>query len=613
MRACWKRLLACCLVFVLLLAGCSTGGDPADTTASDSDSETGTGDIVDPITTLTLVENGLSNYTVVYPEGCDTTITRAARSLISKVKSYTGAKLEETDDYLKSGAVASDYEILIGNTNREETKTVAATLLSSEWTVQTVGTKLVIVGAKDNGTVNAADYFVEKILKKTEGLSAGTTAGTFRYTSDLDFTHHVAYSIQNLSIDGVSIASYKIVTPAGGDVENYLARLLRRHLSTYTGYALDLVTDAETYDYEIRIGKTARTVGTVTEGKATVTVGNGSMEILWDTDFGMTAAFSLLEDEVFSNLHSSIALTKEDSYSAKVTVQSNAEKSGEMRIMYHNVWGYVSEKDNNQISIRPDIALSIYRAYAPDILGLQECSETYRAQGTVLFDWLKQSYTEVSFTDYGGEWEPIFYRSDLFEQVDAGFACLKKSWRVYGTTWVVLRRKSDGQVFAVTNSHFGILGDSDQINDAQTLADTVSTILERYGKISVFSGGDFNCNTTSESFTLLKEAGQIPIRTLAKETTDLAPHHGSFQYNTDHDLYPLQATTSKGWSDAIDHITVSGVKPIIERYDIVNYSLANTASDHCAHFADVTLVQQTEIAEGDSNNLTHVDFSDLFA
>lgn len=44
---------------------------------------------------------------------------------------------------------------------------------------------------------------------------------------------------------------------------------------------MEIVTDAgEAAEYEIRIGKTARTTGEEPQGKATVTVGEKSMEIL---------------------------------------------------------------------------------------------------------------------------------------------------------------------------------------------------------------------------------------------------------------------------------------------------------------------------------------------
>lgn len=615
----WKRLLSVGCLLALLLVGCSGAGTPS--TGSDSGTA-GESSTQEPpqILELALVQNGVSQYSIVYPEDADTAIVRAARTLSRELKSYTGATLEATDDYLKKGATAPEYEILIGDTNRAETATVKADLMSTEYTVRAVGTKLVILGGSDNATVKAADYFVEKMLKKAAGLSAGTTNGTYLFTSDQDYTKRSQYNIRSITLNGVSIASYQIVTPASGDVEGYLARLLKRHLSNYAGIRLEIVTDAQAAgEYEIRIGQTVRTTATVESGKATATVGEKAMELLWDTDFGMTTAYNLLTDEIFSNLNSTIALKTGDAFRANVTVPTNVEKTGEMRIMYHNVWGYINADGSNPISIRPDVALTVYRAYQPDVLCLQECSGVYRTGGTALFAWLAESYTEICFSGEGGTGNPIFYRTDLFEAVETGYAKSRPGDK--GTTWAVLKRKSDNKLFGVTNSHFAAdtnagddptLGNEYRVQDATTMANAAKAITEKYGKISVFCGGDFNTSKTGDPYRALTDAGLVNIRSVAAECTDLSPHHGSFAYNSEFDLYSLQSSVTAPSEWAIDHLMLYGVKPNVARYDVVSYGLASTASDHSPHFADVTLAEQTELTEGDANDLTHIGFEDLF-
>lgn len=615
----WKRLLSACSLLALLLVGCGGTGNhtPSDTSGSGTAGESDT-QAPPPIVELALVENGASQYQIVYPEDADTAIVRVARTVARELQSYTGAELTVTDDFLKTDATAPTYEILIGETNRTETVTVKADLMSTEYTVRAVGTKLVILGGSDNATAKAGDHFVEKILKKG-GLTAGTTNGTFRFSSEQDYTKRSQYNIRSITVNGVAITSYKIVTPASGDVENYLAKLLKRHIALYSGMVLDIVTDETENDYEIRIGKTARTTASVTDGKATAAVSEKAIEILWDTDFGLTDAYNLLADQVFSNLNANIALKNGDSFSATVEIPNNVQKSGELRIMYHNVWGYINADGSNPISVRPDIALTVYRAYQPDVLCLQECSGVYRTGGKALFKYLGENYTEVCYGDQGGTGNPIFYRTDLFNAVETGYAKSRPGDK--GTTWVVLERKSDGKRFGVTNSHFAadtnagddpVLGNQYRVEDAETMANTAKAITAKYGKISVFCGGDFNTNKSGDPYRTLTDAGLTNVRMVAFKATDLSPYQGSFPYVKEYDLYGIQGALSTSADNAIDHLMYYGVEPEVIRYDAVSYALACTASDHAPHFADVNLANVQEFLEGDPNDMTTVDFDGLF-
>lgn len=616
MKNCWKRLAAVLSLSALLLVGCAKGNTPADGTTAGG-TETDAPEVTQP---LTLVEQGRSGYTIVYPENADTKVIRAARSLGSALKNYTGADIKDQDDYLAKDAAAPELEILVGLTNRPESTETYKELAAGEYTVRIVGKKLVILGGNDNGTANAEDYFVEKVLKVTEGLSAGTTNGTLIFTAEQSYTQRSKYNIRSLTLNGVAMSSFRMVIPANGSLEGYFAKLLKRHLTNYAGINMEIVTDAgEAAEYEIRIGKTARTTGEEPQGKATVTVGEKSMEILWSSGFGFLAAYEMICAQVFSNLQANIALKTGDSWEAKESVPANVEKSGEMRIMFHNVWGYINADGSNPISMRPDVALSVYQSYQPDVLCLQECSNAYRTGGKALFRWLGENYTEVSFPNEGGTGNPIFYNKMLFEAVETGYKKSRSGDK--GTTYAVLRRKSDGKLFGVTNSHFAantnagddpVLGNEYRVQDAETMAATAQAIVAKYGKISVFSGGDFNTNKNGDPYQALTKAGLNNIRGIAKDCTTLSPYYKTFAYNADYDFYNLQnsLTTDSEW--AIDHLMYFGATPGVSRYDVVNYSLALTASDHAAHFADVTLPDVQDFREGNPDDLTRIDFDDLF-
>lgn len=190
-----------------------------------------------------------------------------------------------------------------------------------------------------------------------------------------------------------------------------------------------------------------------------------------------------------------------------------------------------------------------------------------------------------------------------------------------GTTYAVLRRKRDGKLFGVTNSHFAANTNADdnatpaneyRVQNAELMAKVTKSIVEKYGKISVFSGGDFNTNRNGDPYQTLTEAGLNNIRGIAEDCTTLSPYYQVFPYNADYDFYNLRNSLTADSEWAIDHLMYYGATPTVSRYDVVNYSLALVASDHAAHFADVTLPDVLDFREGDPDDLTRIDFDDLF-
>ncbi len=614
-----KILLSLLCLIALLFVGCS-GNKPTPVETAEKTTETKQTDTETTVKPIRIVKEGQSDYVIVYPENASTEVVMAARSLAKMFKEYTGATLQVVDDYLASGATPAEKEILVGATNREESQEISASLVAGEYTVRLAGKKLVICGYNDNGTVKAEDYFVEKILKKASGLKSGVTDGTFIFREKNNFTQAGKYNIRSFTINGISLNSYKIVIPDNCTLlEDYLAKLILRHVAIYTGYNLQIVKDSDgTPEYEIRVGKTARTTAELPTGKATVTVGEKDMQILWSSGFGFISAYNLLTDTVMSNLQSTIELKTGDAWELNESVETNVEKTADLRIMYHNVWGYINADGSNPISIRPSVALSIYKTYAPDILCLEECSTAYRSGGQALMTWLSENYIEVC--DGGqGIGNPIFYSKTMFEAVESGYSQARSGDK--GTTWVVLKRKSDGKIFAVTNSHFAAntnagdnatLGNTYRVADAGTVVSVVESIKEKYGKITVISGGDFNAKQGSDPYTTLTDGGLKNIRSIAETCTQYSPYYTAFEYNSTYDMYGLQTALSGKSANAIDHMMYFGAEPTVKTYDVVNYGLALTASDHAPHFADFNLSDVKTFGAGNSQNLETLDFDQLF-
>ena len=91
----------------------------------------------------------------------------AANSLRQQIGEATGVWLEITTDYEREGTeyVRTDYEILLGNTNREESVAVQDKYeKNKDYGIYKPSTRIVIVAGSDEALQTAVDTFVEKYV-----------------------------------------------------------------------------------------------------------------------------------------------------------------------------------------------------------------------------------------------------------------------------------------------------------------------------------------------------------------------------------------------------------------------------------------------------------------
>ncbi|MBQ8849032.1 MAG: hypothetical protein IJ011_01710 [Clostridia bacterium] len=109
--------------------------------------------------------NGISleKYTVIYPKGKDV-CKAAAEALVSVCNTVLGVPLRISDDSLSS----SNYEILVGKTNRGESATVSNnnTLAPMEYKYEVINGKMSIIAYADHGygLMGACEEFVDNLL-----------------------------------------------------------------------------------------------------------------------------------------------------------------------------------------------------------------------------------------------------------------------------------------------------------------------------------------------------------------------------------------------------------------------------------------------------------------
>ena len=161
------RILALVLVSVMALVTlvACIGKTPDDnpSTPAETPEETIPEEVKE---TLELIKSGKCGYTIIRPEITSDYLMEHVRSFRNKMNELTGDLVKLAEDWLNpiKNEQPGEFEILLGNTNREETKKVLSEIKYSDWKIDIVNKKLVIVGHTDEATAEAIDYFVENFL-----------------------------------------------------------------------------------------------------------------------------------------------------------------------------------------------------------------------------------------------------------------------------------------------------------------------------------------------------------------------------------------------------------------------------------------------------------------
>ena len=182
----WKRMiliLLACLMVVGLVA-CKKDGAAGDSDTSDTTAAAAVADI------------SIFEYNVIRPK-------QISKKLLGEISTFYGkimmlsnqSSLYEIDE--DKAADAETKEILIGNTNRPETKEALSRISGNEYVVAVVGNKIVIAGLTENTTVMALRYFMQTYLGKD---TTGMIAGDLFYTQAADVAMLVEKGVSNYTL-----------------------------------------------------------------------------------------------------------------------------------------------------------------------------------------------------------------------------------------------------------------------------------------------------------------------------------------------------------------------------------------------------------------------------
>lgn len=150
------------------------------------------------IVTLKAVEN-LSEYVIVRGENSSAEVTTLASTLRKAINDATGASISVKTDYNFS----NEYEILIGETRRNQSIKAHEGLRCYDYTVRQDGNKIVIAAGSEAALGNAIELFKEQFISTDEKL--------VRVPAGDGYSYNAKYKYNAVSVDGVDLGEFKLL------------------------------------------------------------------------------------------------------------------------------------------------------------------------------------------------------------------------------------------------------------------------------------------------------------------------------------------------------------------------------------------------------------------
>jgi len=577
----YRRVLAAVITALTVLsafAGC--GGPSVKKTSEGNTLETEEG--AAPVTVK--YAGGENKYTIIKPEGADVTVTGAVSILRAQIKKRTGVELEIKTDAVEDAG----YEILIGGTNRQESRDAASNLREKDYVILLSGKKIVIVGGNSASISRAVEYFISNCIDASGELT-GNVIREFKGS----------YALDSVTLNGVPLEDYVIVYPAaGGEVCVDAANYINDHIRESYGYSLDIINTKTPMERpEIQIGNCRR--GASKGMKASF----GTFEFCTDDDsVAIISTLSFIKNAAEKFINTVIPAGAKGKIDT--VIENNAQKlkiepfefaeGADLRIMTFNV--LVTD-----LASRTEVIGNVIYKYYPDIIGLQEFGQ---AGHTDLIGLISTVY-DVSEANVGNSssrsYTPILYKKERLELVESGSFYLEKRWTGSGTksmAWAVFRDKNTGKMLAAINAHWAIILDSYDTESVfgRKLSDSVEggewrkdnsrqalelfeSLREKYGTdLSVFIMGDMNATHNHDSVKML-ETESLKCGQYAAKADDTAG------YDSFHDDPGIPAYGG----NPIDHIFVTTDTADVLSHRICMDSQDVKCSDHFPVIIDVTL------------------------
>ena len=504
-------LLACVLALMLLI---SCGTDNTDTTTDITTTVPPDGENSGDIT----VEE-LAAYDIIKPSGSAKNVSSLGDSIKKAIKEKYGYNLKYRSDVINENVEAykvKELEILIGETNREETAEFLSSLRYNDYGYGLINKKLVIAGHTNEGTVKALEMFISDVIEKEP------TADNLFFDGEASIIR-AEYEREDLKIGSLSAKNMVIVYPTA----------LERNEITYAKELALLISEKSGY----RVKAYVEHNYTRKEGDQVILIGDPV------NDYGISVPSDLGDEETYISVEDNAMIITAGCYYAfdrvaKEFIEKVEALEGEilenpevredlyrdsLTIMSFNLWGWkrTSERDERIIKL-------LYEAL-PDTIGFQE-----DLPGLVkMFEKELPFYGHVGVPVNGidGASCSVFYLKDKFEVVDYGTKWLSatpdkiskfdESSENRIVTYVTLKCKATGEIFTHVNTHLEHTNNTARELQAEVMLNVIGEI-----EGTVIMTGDFNSSKPSGPINKYLDAGYIDASTVANKAQVGHTFHG---------------------------------------------------------------------------------------
>ena len=481
-----------CLMIATSFVGCK------DTNNNQEESDSVT-------TSLTIVNDALSEYAIIRASDADSVEKNAVIELRKQIKEKCGVTLE-TIDYTAKGDKKAIY---VGLVDCETVKAVTSDLGYSDYIITVSGTDVIICGGSAEATSEAVNRFIAEYLSEEKT--------TFDLPCDLLIKEINTENKATVKIGDAELKDYSVILAnnviAGIKSD---ATLLHQYCVDNFGFGLTVTNSMSTEKpLEIIIGKnTSRKMSAEIENMLSECKANegliyfegGKIWLTGNSDAAVREAILTFREEYLASdkvTNGELLISKEN----KVCEFSDKEYT----VMSFNLLFEEIEDWCGTPEERTEAVLAHIRTTDPDILGTQECTEYWY---DALCEALGDEYGVVGEMDdpKGQRWRnPIFYKKDKFELIETKTLWLTKTPTIKSkytgsglyriVTYAVLKDKETGKTFAHANTHLGLYAE-EKSHHWKYLIEILNTI-----DYPLVLTGDFNTVRTEPYHTQIHEAG----------------------------------------------------------------------------------------------------------
>ena len=552
---------------------------------------------------------------------------KEAGEIVAAIKAATGSTEVSAVAWSSCAkkTTVSANTILVGCLALSPCRTALEGLREMDYAVGLYEGSLVIAATNTTALLSAIKYFTETVLPQC------VKDGSLLLSEEINMRFEGEYPLQSVSIGGVPLASFEIVTAKKPSASEYrLAVILQKLLRERAGCNLKVVTAKESVATgKIYIGSASALKPQACEFNVLAEAGALSLTAADPT--GHEALLDYVQNELFAGEKEQLELAAGFAKSDKGSVSCKIEHQGEVRLLTHNVWG----SDGAGYDQRIRMLLELYAVYMPDIICLQELAPTMRVYAEPVLKGL--GYAEI-VTDpdelyHKNEVQtrtPVFYNTATVEMLEGGYTCLAimdygkypelsggytvkqleeaaKSDRSKAVTWGIFRTKATGKEFLAASTHLWWMHkEVDGVARAMQMrelrgvltnaANAYMVKIQKGGALPILAGGDYNSYTQDAAYATMSNGANpfvnlndlVPAASKLKNTTNRAYS----TYDEALGLVTEYAPPQSSHDYAIDHWFVNAAyaeRLKVNYLALVEDLYAFLGSDHTPVMVDVTL------------------------